>query len=539
MNPPDDRFVLGGTQPSGQSNADQIEAPPTEAPGSSSADSTPGGQEGIPASAPAYSTWPGAISPSASEGWPESPAAPSSLPPGTPASEWTPPPPFPEPAPDGWAAPAAPSSGSRWQPTEWQIRNNPERILPTGRLAVVAQLLIGLCGALALYVAIQQIAGIDMQRRINNGTVLIDEVDSFNSMIAGLTLLALGLQLVSGIVFMRWQWQSMRNATLLDAGHSLIGSPRSAVIAWFIPLANLVRPYQYVSELHDRLLFPLQSTSGRWLIRLWWVFWIAGDIAGWLVRFGLAPSIKTGSTTGRLELMAGLAVCEGLLVADAILAIAVIRQIQRLSDARLVARQGHPGTAVNLVVRSQRQRVTRVPLALAAAAIVALCVPTGLIYTKAGAAPEWVQYLAPDGSFTVLLPGQPLEKPIPMSTVNNMSLSGDTFRCGTNANLIFIITYYDYPPGTIEGISPSKAYANMDASLSAEYDLTSQTDVTISGLPGHDVRASGTSGSLQIEIRARYLIVGRRVYVIEADATPEQAASPDIARFLDSFAVNL
>src|SRR5664280_3922104 len=71
---------------------------------------------------------------------------------------------------------------------------------------------------------------------------------------------SIGATLICGIAFMRWTWRSLHNGVHLGAGEG-ISSPRMSVIAWFIPLYNLARPYQIVIDLHDRLLAPLVSTS--------------------------------------------------------------------------------------------------------------------------------------------------------------------------------------------------------------------------------------------------------------------------------------
>jgi hypothetical protein len=449
------------------------------------------------------------------------------------ALQWTPPPPF-EPAPPIF--PDVPAGAAQFPPMPQQYAYGYMQPKPAARfknsrtLAVAAQILIGLSGLLALVTAIHNLMGVEIQGRLNTARALATEADSFNSAMQTLSGLAVLMLIVSAIAFLWWLRRSLINSTVLGTEVSTVGTPLTAIVSWFIPLANLLMPYKFVQDLHDRLLRPLESKSGKWLLRLWWLFWLAGDIAGWVLA-SMASSIHADSTANRLPVVAGEALSSGLLFADAILAIAVIRQIQRLSDARQVAREGDPNRAIELVAQSQRARVTRLPLALAALAIVALIVPLGATYANASVAPSWVQFEPSDHSFTVLLPVQPLEKKIPMHNSGNFSLSGDSFSAGPGSDLAFAITYYDYPAGSLTGIGTAQAYAGMDKALPTTLTISSTSEIVISGRPAHQVRASNN----KFVVLARYVINGDRVYVIEADAGPGQQNSPDIARFMDSF----
>jgi hypothetical protein len=282
-------------------------------------------------------------------------------------------------------------------------------------------------------------------------------------------------------------------------------------------------------DLHDRLLDPLQSRPGKWLVRCWWAFWLLGGVVGEIVLASAMPSGEGATGASRLGIMSWEAIAAGIVVADAILAIVVVRQIQRLSDARLVACNGDPNRAIELVVASQRRSVTGIPFLVAAVVIVAIAAPTGFVFAQASAAPSWTQFQAPDGAFTVSMPSQPLEKPIPVHLSGTLTVSGDTFRSASNENLVFQVTYDDYPTGTLIAMGPATVYRSMDqADLGITIDAT--TDISISGKPAQELQAH--KGTLLLI--ARYLVSGDRVYVIEADFTQANAGSPDIERFLNS-----
>jgi hypothetical protein len=236
------------------------------------------------------------------------------------------------------------------------------------------------------------------------------------------------------------------------------------------------------------------------------------------------------STSGvdRLATMAFLSFTAILSFADAILAIAVVRQMQRLADARELARRGLPAEAIELVTSSQRARVTRVPALLAVFAIVAVTLPLGAVYARASGAPEWVQYQPADKSFTVSMPVTPLEKPIAPSVHSGLVISGDAFQSGERGTLAFVVTYYDYPTGTISTI-PTEALDNMEQAAAAKSGSVSNRQ--INGRPCRQFESMLTRTSVKVMA----CIDGDRAYVVEADFTAAESGSPDIDRFLDSF----
>jgi hypothetical protein len=388
--------------------------------------------------------------------------------------------------------------------------------------------LFAVAGLIALAQAANQILGVNLQGQLNTAHATQADADSFNGVLTALSWASIGATLICGVAFMRWTWRSLNNGVHLGAGEG-VSSPRMSVIAWFIPLYNLVRPYQIVIDLHDRLLAPLSSTSGRWLIKTWWAMWILGSIVGEIamVNFTSARGSPTGSD--RLANMAFLVATSAIRVADSILAIAVVRQVQRLSDARELACRGEPTQAIEHITRSQRARVTRVPAALAVATIVALIVPLAIVYGGASATRAWVHYEPSDKSFSVSMPGQPLEKPIAPSLQHGVTISGDAFSSGLRGTLAFVITYYDYPTGTLS--TPAEVLDAVGSNLSSNGFVEASFDRSINGRPGRQFQTT-ISGT---HIRVIACIDGQRVYMTEVDYTSAEANSPDINRFLDSF----
>lgn len=61
------------------------------------------------------------------------------------------------------------------------------------------------------------------------------------------------LLLITGILFLRWLSQAVKVARDLQVSPPLAWTPSQAVWGFFIPFVNLVRPYQVLRDLHDRL----------------------------------------------------------------------------------------------------------------------------------------------------------------------------------------------------------------------------------------------------------------------------------------------
>ncbi|WP_437278650.1 DUF4328 domain-containing protein [Sorangium sp. So ce375] len=66
-------------------------------------------------------------------------------------------------------------------------------------------------------------------------------------------LLELGLGLVTGVVFLRWLARAVAAAGALDPVRGLAWTPSEAVLAFLIPVVNLVQPYRVLRDLHDGL----------------------------------------------------------------------------------------------------------------------------------------------------------------------------------------------------------------------------------------------------------------------------------------------
>jgi hypothetical protein len=138
---------------------------------------------------------------------------------------------------------------------------------------------------------------------------------------------------LTGIVWLLWLHSSY--SLLRHAGTKVTRfSPGWAVGCWFLPLVNLVRPYQVVRELlqRSRGLNASAETIARHSadVALWWLAWLAGT-AGVLQYAATLESAKTSADFIFADNL-GIVGCN-LEAAAALLAYHVVRQILRAQNA--------------------------------------------------------------------------------------------------------------------------------------------------------------------------------------------------------------
>ena len=99
-----------------------------------------------------------------------------------------------------------------------------------------------------------------------------------------IAILEILLRILTIIFFLVWLHRAFSNLPALRAEH-LEFSPGWAVGWWFIPFANLVKPYQIMSELwnasdsdFDPDVFMSNKIGTESIIGWWWGFYIVGNI---------------------------------------------------------------------------------------------------------------------------------------------------------------------------------------------------------------------------------------------------------------------
>ena len=137
-----------------------------------------------------------------------------------------------------------------------------------------------------------------------------------------------------GSVVMVSVWVHRVYRNLAPLGHRPKTSPAMAVAWFFIPIANLWKPFLVVREIWRATL----PGSADGLLRLWWGCWLAGILVGNLqMQLSIRETAALASHTA--PLLVSLA-SDGVWIASAWFLISIIRSVTRGQDdaaARLEA----------------------------------------------------------------------------------------------------------------------------------------------------------------------------------------------------------
>ncbi len=160
--------------------------------------------------------------------------------------------------------------------------------------------------------------------------------------VMGLAALVLLPSLLACVItYCVWMYRSNANARALGAT-GLQYTPGWSVGYWFIPLLNLVRPYQATKEIYQASLGDQVDFSGtqNWTSNVvpgffgaWWFCWVVSNI---LQRIeSRADRLPNG--LGPATIPIGIA-STTLSVAAAVLAIMVVREITNTQENRISSR---------------------------------------------------------------------------------------------------------------------------------------------------------------------------------------------------------
>jgi len=94
----------------------------------------------------------------------------------------------------------------------------------------------------------------------------------------------LGVLVVTGIAFLKWIYRANLNCRGFGA-EGMIFTPGWSIGCYFIPILNLVRPYQSMKEIWQVSHNPSNwnSQSGSALLGWWWALWLISGVLGQIV----------------------------------------------------------------------------------------------------------------------------------------------------------------------------------------------------------------------------------------------------------------
>ncbi len=172
-----------------------------------------------------------------------------------------------------------------------------------GSVAIALLLLMALLAAIS---ALHFLSAFDLADRAARSALRPGEAAAFDDLTQTLGRLELAGLILTGIAWFVWLHRSVANARSL--GVQTEATPGWSVGWWFIPFANLVKPYRILRSLFDGLV----SGSGR-IVGFWWGCYL---IAGFVSEFA---ALQRPETLAALRVYAG-----SFLLADTLRIVAAI-----------------------------------------------------------------------------------------------------------------------------------------------------------------------------------------------------------------------
>ena len=149
--------------------------------------------------------------------------------------------------------------------------------------------------------------------------------------------------------------------------------------------------------------------------------------------------------------------------------------------------------------------------------------------------PEWQTYGSKEGNFTIKLPDKPA------AHVRETELTGVPGKTRFQSleleeeEIIYAVSFTDLPQEVVarKDFLDKVGFANLGGIFSIKLDAQAGTATTFRGYPGRKFQFSFPDHG---EVVARVLLVKQRLYIILAAAEEIDAETPEVKKFLDSFA---
>lgn len=155
-----------------------------------------------------------------------------------------------------------------------------------------------------------------------------------SDIISGLVaLVQLILGVTTAILALRWVYHSNKNLRALS-GESLEYTPGWAVGWFFVPIANLFKPYQVMKEIWTVSHQHEDTDLSR--LKQWWTFWILANVVG---RLALKNVVGAEDASSYATSAITFIVSDGLDLVMNLLFLSVITQIGRAYAQHIATRQ--------------------------------------------------------------------------------------------------------------------------------------------------------------------------------------------------------
>ncbi len=157
----------------------------------------------------------------------------------------------------------------------------------------------------------------------------------------------------------------------------------------------------------------------------------------------------------------------------------------------------------------------------------------GLVAALACQAPEWQDFIARDASFRVQTPGALVETTD--TTETSFGLVRSVRYLHSEDGGSFGVSYADYPRALVRRTNSKKLLdeARERALTSLDAKLVREQNIAFGPYAGRSLLLESAGGT--ITVQSRLILVGARLYHVVAVTDRDEADSPDVLRFLDSF----
>jgi hypothetical protein len=142
------------------------------------------------------------------------------------------------------------------------------------------------------------------------------------------------LSIITGITFLRWIYRSNKNLRALS-GESMTFTPGWSVGWYFLPMANLWKPYQAMKEIWR--VSHRGHTASHAVVGWWWALWLVSSFLGQLAfRLGM----RADDASGYAESAMTYIISDGLDVILTVVALVMVTQIGAAYSQNIVEPTG-------------------------------------------------------------------------------------------------------------------------------------------------------------------------------------------------------
>lgn len=203
---------------------------------------------------------------------------------------------------------------------------DPSRLTKWTNLSLYCLIVISIISLISSYIEYQLLS--DFSRGIYTSQTVAETKAQANDLRQTVIAMIEGLVfLISGILILIWIYRANFNADKL--GSFMFFTPRWSIGWYFIPIANLWKPYQAMDEIWQSSINPSNRStlSNSKILRWWWFLWLAWNFIA-NISFRLANKAENIDELINANLISQLS--NILCVALSFVLIVIIRKVYKM-----------------------------------------------------------------------------------------------------------------------------------------------------------------------------------------------------------------